>query len=168
MRLKRLVVGMPKQKMVDLLYELIKNSKRSDRELAKVVRVSQPTITRMRRNLEKGGYIQEYTLVPALEKLGYEIIAFNFLSASPEHELKKENHAWVSKNPRIFFASSGSGLDGKTLLLVSIHKDYTDYSAFVRELRSALGLEAASMESFLLSLRTDIVKNFSFKNLKQV
>jgi len=58
---------MPKQKLVDLLYELMKNSKRSDRELARVVRVSQPTITRMRKNLEKSGYIREYTVMPALE-----------------------------------------------------------------------------------------------------
>ena len=48
---------MPKQKMIDLLYGLIKNSKRSDRELAKVVGISQPTITRMRKNFEKSEYI---------------------------------------------------------------------------------------------------------------
>jgi len=65
--------AMPKQKMMDLLYELMKNSKRSDRELAKVVKVSQPTITRMRKNLEKKGYIREYTIVPAVEKLGFEL-----------------------------------------------------------------------------------------------
>jgi len=64
---------MPKQKMMDLLYELMKNSKRSDRELAKVVKVSQPTITRMRKNLEKKEYIREYTIVPAVEKLGFEL-----------------------------------------------------------------------------------------------
>jgi len=35
-----------------LFHELIKNSKRSDRELAKMLRVSQPTITRTRKRLE--------------------------------------------------------------------------------------------------------------------
>ncbi|MBE0513125.1 winged helix-turn-helix transcriptional regulator, partial [Candidatus Bathyarchaeota archaeon] len=69
---------MPKQKMIDLLYELMKNSKRSDRELAKVVKVSQPTITRMRKNLEKMEYIREYTIVPAVEKLGFELTALTF------------------------------------------------------------------------------------------
>jgi len=58
---------MPKQKMIDLLYELMKNSKRSDRELAKVVGVSQPTITRTRKNLEKTEYIHEYTIMPPLK-----------------------------------------------------------------------------------------------------
>ncbi|MBE0519957.1 winged helix-turn-helix transcriptional regulator, partial [Candidatus Bathyarchaeota archaeon] len=69
---------MPKQKLIDLLYELMKNSKRSDRELAKVVKVSQPTITRMRKNLEKSEYVREYTIVPAVEKLGFELTALTF------------------------------------------------------------------------------------------
>ena len=42
-----------------LLRELLKNSKRSDRDLAKSLGVSQPTLTRMRKRLEKEGYILE-------------------------------------------------------------------------------------------------------------
>jgi len=164
---KRYFSIMPKPKNVDLLYELMKNSKRSDRELAKVVGVSQPTITRMRRNLEKTGFIREYTVLPAVEKLGFEVIALNFLSMSA-HDGVKEVHGLISRNPKILFASSGSGLDGKTLLLVSIHRDFTDFSAFTHELKSSLGLETASVESFLFSLRADMIKHFSFKNLKQV
>jgi len=38
-----------------LLRELLKNSKQSDRELAKTLKVSQPTITRLRHKLEKSG-----------------------------------------------------------------------------------------------------------------
>lgn len=61
-----------------LLFELLKNSKRSDRELAKVLGVSQPTITRRRKELEKTA-IEEYTIIPKWEKFGYEIAAFTFL-----------------------------------------------------------------------------------------
>jgi len=159
---------MPKQKLVDLLYELMKNSKRSDRELAKVVRVSQPTITRMRKNLEKSGYIREYTVMPVLEKLGFEIIALNFLSGSIEQELVREVHGWVSKNPKILFAVSGRGLDGKTHLLVSIHKDFTDFSTFASELRSLPGSKVFSVESFLVSLKTDVIKRFSLQSLERI
>jgi len=159
---------MPKQKMIDLLYELMKNSKRSDRELAKVVKVSQPTITRVRKNLEKSGYILEYTVMPDLEKLGFEIIALNFLSTAMGQEQEKEVHEWVLKNQKILFSSSGQGLNEKTLLLVSIHKDFTDFSVFTHELRSFLGSRAFSMESFLVSLRTEVIKHFSFKNLERI
>lgn len=49
-----------------ILSELIKNSKTSDRKLAKIVGVSQPTVTRRRINLEKEGLL-EYTITPNFE-----------------------------------------------------------------------------------------------------
>ena len=159
---------MPKQKMMDLLYELMKNSKRSDRELAKVVKVSQPTITRMRKNLEKMEYIREYTIVPAVEKLGFEITALTFLSTSTRPRDVKEMQKWISESQKIIFSSLGEGLNGKTLLLVSVHKNFTDFSEFTREVRGILGLKGASMESFLVSVKTDMIKRFSFKNLERV
>jgi DNA-binding Lrp family transcriptional regulator len=60
-----------------LLCELIKNSRKSDRKLAKLVGVSQPTVTRTRTRLEKEGLI-EYSGVPNLRKIGFEIIAITF------------------------------------------------------------------------------------------
>jgi len=159
---------MPKQKMIDILYELMKNSKRSDREIAKAVKVSQPTITRMRRNLEKSGYIREYTVIPELEKIGFEIVALNFLSANLTSEQMKEIQDWLLKNSKILFTTFGEGLGGKTLLLVSVHKNFTDFSAFSRELKGLFGLKVSSAESFLFSLKKDVVKHFSFKNLERL
>jgi len=159
---------MPKQKMIDILYELMKNSKRSDREIAKAVKVSQPTITRMRRNLEKSGYIREYTVIPELEKIGFEIVALNFLSANLTSEQMKEIQDWLLKNSKILFTTFGEGLGGKTLLLVSVHKNFTDFSAFSRELKGLFGLKVSSAESFLFSLKKDFVKHFSFKNLERL
>lgn len=89
---------MAKQKMIDLLYELMKDSKRSDRELAKVVSVSQPTITRMRKTLEKQEHIREYTIIHAFEKIGFEIIALNLVAAN----ITQEFNEWIPKNPKIF------------------------------------------------------------------
>ena len=115
---------MLKQKMIDLLYELMKNSKRSDRELARVVGVSQSTITRTRKNLEKTEYIHEYTIIPALEKLGFEIVTLNFLSTSTKPKDIKEIQGWISESQKIVFSSLGEGLNGETLLLVSIHRNF--------------------------------------------
>jgi len=159
---------MPKQKMIDLLYELMKNSKRSDRELAKVVKASQPTITRMRKNLEKSEYIREYTVMPALEKLGFEILAFSFLSTSTRPRDIKEMREWISESQKIIFSGLGEGLGGKTLLLVSIHRNFTDFSGFTRELKGILGSGASSMESFLVLLEKDMIKRFSFKDLERI
>ena len=159
---------MPKHKMIDILYELMKNSKRSDREIAKAVKVSQPTITRMRRSLEKSGYIREYTVIPALEKVGFEIVALNFLSTNTMLEHAKEVQDWILKNPKILFTTLGEGINGKTILIVSIHKDFTDFSTFSHELKSLFGSKASSTESFLFSLKNDVIKHFSFKNIERL
>jgi DNA-binding Lrp family transcriptional regulator len=155
---------MAKQKMIDLLYELMKDSKRSDRELAKVVGVSQPTITRMRKTLEKQEYIREYTVMPALEKLGFEILALNFITAN----MTQEFNEWISKSPKILFAGFGQGLGGNTLLLVSVHKNLTDLSEFTHGIKSLFGSNISFFKSFISSLNVDVVKHFSFKNLERV
>ena len=62
-----------------LLSELMKNCRRSDRELAKVLGVSQPTVTRAIHRLQEEGYIKEYTVIPDFSKLGYELMGFTFV-----------------------------------------------------------------------------------------
>jgi len=49
---------MKSNRMTKILHELIKNSSRSDHEIAKVIGVSQPTVTRLRNQLEKEGTVR--------------------------------------------------------------------------------------------------------------
>lgn len=55
---------MKQQMLLKLFKALLKNSKRSDRELAGVVKASQPTVTRNRKLLSK--YIRGYTIIPRI------------------------------------------------------------------------------------------------------
>jgi DNA-binding Lrp family transcriptional regulator len=63
---------------VKLISELMKDSRRSDRELVRVLGISQPTVGRMIKRLEKDGVINEYTMIPDLSRLGIDIVAFTF------------------------------------------------------------------------------------------
>lgn len=67
----------------------MKESKISDRELAKIVGVSQPTVTRMCKALESLEYIREYTVIHALDKLGFELLSLNFIAANITSEFKE-------------------------------------------------------------------------------
>ncbi|MEM2394284.1 MAG: Lrp/AsnC family transcriptional regulator [Candidatus Bathyarchaeia archaeon] len=156
---------MAKQKLTKLIFELMKDSKRSDRELAKVLGVSQPTITRMRKTLEEQEYIRGYTIIPSLEKLGFEIAALSFVKAPLTQELSD----WISKNPKIVFAGfSESPYEGRALMIASIHENYTDFSKFTHEIEGLTGSNAPLIRSVLLSLQVDVVKHFSLKDLEQV
>jgi DNA-binding Lrp family transcriptional regulator len=59
----------------------MKNAKVSDRQLAKSIEVSQPTIMRRRAKLEKY-VIEGYTAIPNWGKIGYEILAITLIKAS--------------------------------------------------------------------------------------
>ena len=79
-----------------LLSELMKNSRRSDRELAKAIGSSQPTVTRTRTRLEEKGYIREYALIPDFAKLGFELMSLTFTKFKrqlTDEELKKLREA---------------------------------------------------------------------------
>ena len=157
---------MPKQNMIQLLYEMMKNSKRSDREIAKIIGVSQPTITRMRQRLEKTGYIRDYTVIPNLEKLGYEIAAFTFMTLVNSNVKSESTNEWIESNPKIVFSASGNGINGKNSITVSIHENFTDYSNFMSELRSNLSEKISKIDGFLVPLRGELSKHFSFKYLQ--
>jgi len=143
---------------VKLVCMLMRNCRKSDRELAKLVGVSQPTVSRIRTRLEKEGVIR-YTGAADLRKLGYDIIAITFGNwKHPEYpdikELKTKD--FLTKHPNIIFASTGRGPNSDRVS-ISVHKTYSDYSAFIRELRSDWGEHWALTESFLLSLKSDNV-----------
>jgi len=78
-----------KGKMLKLISELIKNSRRSDREIAKTIGVSQPTVSRLIKKLEKERLL-DYTSTPDLRKLGFEILAFTFGNWNREDFLIQE------------------------------------------------------------------------------
>lgn len=155
-----------------VLYELVENSKISDRKLAKKIGVSQPTATRKRTKLEREELI-EYTAIPNFEKLGFEILVFSFVHYNLEirRKLNKGGNiasmiaTTLSNNPHIIFASSGRGL-GMEGIAISIHKTYSDYVKFRRQLEDEWGEYVSSIDDFVISLKTDnIPRQFTFKHL---
>jgi len=165
---------MSQDRIMQLLKELLKNSKRSDRDLAKILGVSQPTLTRMRRRLEKDNYILDYTAIPNMTKLGFEIVAFTFFNIDRfdpktgdlDTAIGEQAHKWVGHSSKIIFAAGGEGLHGKNCMMVSVHRDFTEYTDFVSDLRGQWTLKIKEMESFLVSLKAKVPKPFSLRNLE--
>ena len=125
---------MLKKRTLKLLFELIKNSKRSDREIAKIIGVSQPTITRMRQKLEKRSII-EYTVIPNWQELGFEMLGFTFIQTSNLPEFTKKAGEWADKTPNVVFAGWGKGM-GMDCVMISLHNNYTNFSEFIISLKS--------------------------------
>lgn len=165
---------MKKELTKQLLSELLKDSKRSDRELAKVLGVSQPTVTRRRNQLVEEGLIRDFTIIPDFAKLGFEIMAFSFYAWTPEankdlaqhhEELLQKLSAFLAAHPNIFFTSNGQGLRMERMM-ISLHKNYTDYAKLMNDVQREWGRYLDRSASFLVSLKGDVVgRQLSFKTL---
>jgi len=139
-----------------LLLELIKNSKRSDREIAKVLKVSQPTITRLRKKLEKEA-IANYTVVPDFPTLGYDLMAFTLISSTgAKPEAIEKTKEWAKKRPNIIFASQGEGMNINGIM-ISLHKDFAEYSKFMLELRRDWSELLKDVQTFLVSFEGSMI-----------
>lgn len=140
-----------------LIAELIKNSRRSDRELAKAVGCSQPTVSRMIKRLEKEGYIKEYTMIPDFHRLGYEIMALTFIqnekkSGMEELEDLRTRGRELEKNSAVsaLFIMNGIGRDSNRVIL-SLHESYSSFADFVRLMKQLAAYNVHYVDSFLIS-----------------
>ena len=150
-----------------IISELMKNSRRSDRELARAVGSSQPTISRTIAKLEKIGIIKEYTMLPDFRRLGYKIMAVIFLKLgqqshtfSPEElEKMREASRRIEKNNPCSFllVMNGMGL-GWNMVVISFFHDYSEYAKYIQTIKSDAAaelrqfFEPVSVESFLVDL----------------
>jgi len=158
---------MKKLKPIDykLLFELMKNSHRSDRQLAKALGVSQPTVTRRRTMLEEN-FIEGYTVIPKFGQIGFEIVAFTFLKSKLKHktgeekgEALKKLKDWYMKQPNVIFVLDGRGM-GWDAACVSFHESYSDFAEFMRTHDSELSDLMVESQTFHGDLnKAKMIKN---------
>jgi len=154
-----------------LIVELMRNSRQSDRELAKKLGVSQPTVTRTRTRLEKEGYIKEYTIIPDFRKLGFEIMALNLirLRKEPSEEENKKlteyGHEYEKRNPfalALAVSGMGAGYDRAT---ISFHENYGSLMEFITESKQTPWSEFYHYDSFIISLADDHYRSLTFSTV---
>ena len=154
-----------------LLFELMKNSHRSDRQLAKSLGVSQPTVTRRRARLEEN-FIEGYTIIPKFGKMGFELAAFTFLkgklkqkTGQERDEALKKLNEWYMNQPNVLLVLDGRGM-GWDAVCVSLHKSFSDFAEFTRVQDSELSDWIIESQTFHADLNPGImIKPFHLKYL---
>ena len=154
-----------------LLFELMKDSHRSDRQLAKALGVSQPTVTRRRAMLEKN-YIEGYTIIPKFGQIGFEIAAFTFMKSKLKQKTGKEKDEtlkklkeWYMNQPNVVLVQDGRGM-GWDAICISLHQSFSDFAAFIRAQDSELSEWIIESQTFHADLKPGIaIKPFHLKYL---
>lgn len=158
---------MHKELVEKLLRELLKNSKRSDRELAKVLDVSQPTITRARHKLEMEGLIRDYTVVPDFRKMGFEIMTIMLVKVHPERitpESIAKAKKYADELPQAIFSSLGEGM-GMNGVVISFHKNYSEFHRRMSQFRVIWKDFLDTIKVFVIALGEGEYKRFSLTYL---
>ena len=157
-----------KDKMMALLLEYLKDSNKSDRQIAKILGVSQPTVSRMRNKLLTEGIVRHFSVFPNFAKMGYEIMAFSCAKFNMNKivEIKEKAVKWAQKNPEIIFTARAQGM-GMDAVAISIHRNYADYDAFIKRNRLLWGDLMTESHNMLIDLKGEITKPLSLKYLAE-
>lgn len=145
-----------------LISELLKNSRRSDRELAKAIGVSQPTVSRILAKLEKEGFIRNYTIIPDFGKLGYSILAIIFVRLKESYSREETEKIRKAVKDRveqsrfgIVMLERGIGL-GYDACIISIYRDYAEYSLHKDVIRAFPFIDTLKTETFIINLEDEV------------
>jgi DNA-binding Lrp family transcriptional regulator len=155
-----------------VVIELLKNSHRSDRELAKAARVSQPTISRTREKLEKQGMIKEYTIIPDYSQLGFTLLSITFtkmrgpFSKEILDDMKKRARDTMSEHPSaLILGNTGIGCNAD-YVTIAFHRNYSEYTEFMRDIKEYPNVNINETKSFIIDLtEKDQMQPLSFSHL---
>ncbi len=156
---------MKQEKLINLLGELTKNSRRSDRDLAKILGLSQPSVSRLRKILEKEAILQ-YTAIPDFSYLGFDLMVFTvFRMKESLQPIMQKAEQWLREQPNILFSSEGHGMEADRVMM-SVHRDYADFSEFHQKFRREMNPHLETFKTFIVSLRGHrISRLFPFNDL---
>ena len=147
------------------------NCHRSDRQLAKALGISQPTVSRTLHKLEREGAIKEYCMIPDFTKLGYTLFAVTFvklktqLSRDQIEKARQSAKESVKSSLNFIMLERGMGM-GYNGVFLSFHEDYSSFTLLKKWLAQFDFIEVAEVQSFLVNLKDEIhYRSLTFSTL---
>jgi len=134
-----------------LLRELLRDSKRSFRELAKSIGVSTATVINHVQRLESAGVIIDYSIRLDHERLGYELTVVTEITVSKGKLLEMEEE--VAKIPNVCAVYDVTGLTDA--MVVAKFKSRRTLSDFTKKLLAMPYIERTNTHVVLTTVKED-------------
>jgi len=134
-----------------LLRELLIDSKRSYRELARSIGVSTATVINRVQRLESSGVIKGYTIIIDHERLGFELTVVTEITVSKGRLIEVEEE--VSKLPNVCAVYDVTGLTDA--MVVAKFRSRRDLSKFTKGLLAMPYVERTNTHVVLTTVKED-------------
>jgi len=134
-----------------LLRELLIDSKRSYRELARSIGVSTATVINRVQRLESSGVIKGYTVIIDHERLGFELTVVTEITVSKGRLIEVEEE--VSKLPNVCAVYDVTGLTDA--MVVAKFRSRRDLSKFTKGLLAMPYVERTNTHVVLTTVKED-------------
>jgi DNA-binding Lrp family transcriptional regulator len=134
-----------------LLGELLKDSKRSYRELARAIGVSAATVINHVQRLESAGVIKDYTVRLDHERLGYELTVITEITVSKGKLLETEEEIAKISNACAVYDVTGL----TDAMVVAKFKSRSDLSEFTKKLLAMPYVERTNTHVVLTTMKED-------------
>lgn len=116
-----------------ILQELLKDSRKSFRQLAERLNVSVGTVLKRVKNMESKGIIKGYTVILDQEKLGYDLTVVTEVTVSKGKLVEMESE--IAKLPNVCALYDTTGLpDVIVVAKFKDRKELNDYAKYLRRL----------------------------------
>jgi Lrp/AsnC family leucine-responsive transcriptional regulator len=134
-----------------LLRELLKDSKRSYRELAKAIGVSAATVINHVQRLESAGVIKDYSIRIDHERLGYELTVITEITVSKGKLLETEEEIAKISNACAVYDVTGL----TDAMVVAKFKSRSNLSDFTKKLLAMPYIERTNTHVVLTTMKED-------------
>ena len=133
------------------LISLTKGGDKNDSEIAKEMKVSKGTVSRIRKKLSEEGLLAGATPKLDLEKMGvcfYYVLVFQWNAFADRKLTEKMEKDFTSTAQTIYFAE-GSNPNSKYIAKMAF-VDFEDYNEFIAEFRRKYGASISGLETFFI------------------
>ena len=157
---------MLKKREKDVLLKLIRDGRKTDKQIAKELDTTQPTVTRIRQKLERDKNIIEYHARPSFKKIGLNILVITFIQWQ-DYSKKEELDEFIKEvkhNKSIICFARGNGLSGRTAYFISSHKDMKAYEDFIVDIKTKWGSYIINTDQFISSIE-NVFKPFDYSDV---
>jgi len=134
-----------------LLRELLNDSKRSYRELARSIGVSAATVINHTQRMESAGVIRNYTVQLDHERLGYELTVITEITVSKGKLLETEEE--IAKIPNVCAVYDVTGLTDA--MVVAKFRNRRTLSDFTKKLLAMPYVERTNTHVVLTTMKED-------------